>query len=137
MAAGLPVILCHTTTSTEVLEDGKTALFVDPISPEQIAEKVKHLIDNPADYFRIASAGQKFVKENMSWEKFAEETLRAFGKKNKERLAHLARISLKCALGSRRNLCGWDDAFIKKEAGIVAYGTKFVVPMPEVEIVQV
>ncbi len=81
MAAGLPVILCRTTTSTEVLEDGKIALFVNPISPEQIAEKVKHLVDNPADYFRIASAGQKFVKENMSWEKFAEETLRAFGKK--------------------------------------------------------
>jgi glycosyltransferase involved in cell wall biosynthesis len=72
MAAGLPVVLCRTTTSTEVLEDGKTALFVDPMSPEQIAEKVKFLIDNPKYYFEIASAGQKFVKENLTWENYVK-----------------------------------------------------------------
>jgi glycosyltransferase involved in cell wall biosynthesis len=75
MAAGVPVVLCRTTTSTEVLEDMKTALFVDPMSPKQIAQKVKFLVDNPKVYFAIASAGQKFVKENLTWEKYAKEML--------------------------------------------------------------
>jgi glycosyltransferase involved in cell wall biosynthesis len=76
MAAGLPVILCNTTASVEVLEDGKTALFVDPLSPEQIAEKAKFLVDNPERYFEIASAGQKFVKENLTWDKYARGVLK-------------------------------------------------------------
>lgn len=76
MAAGLLVILCRTTTATEVLEDGKTALFIDPMSPQQIAEKVRMLIDKPEDYLRIAKSGQEFVRQNMSWEKYAEKFLR-------------------------------------------------------------
>lgn len=77
MAAGLPVVLCRTTTSTEVLTDEKTALFVDPVSPRQIAEKVKFLVDNPGKYSAIASAGQKLVKESLTWEKYAEKFLLA------------------------------------------------------------
>ncbi len=75
MAAGLPVVLCRTTTSTEVLEDRKTALFVDPMSPAQIADKIAYLIDNPKQYQSIALAGQKFVKENLTWEKYTNEIL--------------------------------------------------------------
>jgi glycosyltransferase involved in cell wall biosynthesis len=79
MAAGLPLIINRTCAATEVLVDGKHALFVDPMSPEQIAEKAKMLIDDPGLYYRIATAGQKFVKENMSWEKYAKQILSAVG----------------------------------------------------------
>lgn len=75
MAAGLPVILCHTTTSTEVLKDGETALFIGPMSPEQIAEKVRFLLDNPEIYQTIAAAGQKLVKEELTWGKYTERFL--------------------------------------------------------------
>ena len=77
MAAGLPVVLCQTTTSVEVLEDKKSALFVDPMSPRQIAEKIKFLVDNPALYQKIASAGQKLVKNELTWDKYADRFLRA------------------------------------------------------------
>lgn len=76
MAAGLPVILCNTTTSAEVLEDGESALFVDPMSPEQIAEKVKLLVDDPAFYKNIALAGQKIVKEELAWDRYVEKFLK-------------------------------------------------------------
>lgn len=81
MAAGVPSIVCRTNDVCEAVKDDETVLLVDPLAPEQIAEKVKCLIDNPTDYYRIASAGQKFVKENMSWEKFAEEMLGMSDKK--------------------------------------------------------
>lgn len=78
MAAGLPLIICRTTTSTEVLEDGNTALFFNPMSPDEIAEKIKLLIDYPEQYSKIASAGQKFVKEQLSWGKYSEKVLEMF-----------------------------------------------------------
>jgi len=78
MASGLPLIVCRASTATEVLEDNRTALFVDPLSPEQIARKVESLILNPKLYKEIALAGQSFVKNNLSWEKYAQEVLEVF-----------------------------------------------------------
>jgi glycosyltransferase involved in cell wall biosynthesis len=78
MAAGLPAIVSKTSGASEVLTDGKNALFIDPLSPNQIAAKAQFLMKNPADYKRIAEAGQKFVKENISWEKYADSMLGAF-----------------------------------------------------------
>lgn len=78
IAAGLPLIICRTTTSTEVLEDGKTGLFVRPMSPEGIAEKTVFIIENPKEYSTIAETGQKFVKEQLTWEHYARGILEAF-----------------------------------------------------------
>jgi len=77
IAAGLPLIICRTTTSSEVLKDGETALFVDPQAPNQIAEKVKFLIDHPTQYARIALAGQNFVKREMTWGQYADTLLQS------------------------------------------------------------
>jgi glycosyltransferase involved in cell wall biosynthesis len=76
MAAGLPLIVSRSTSVAEILIDGKNALFVRPAHPEDIAEKLKMLIDNPQDYKEIAKNGQKFVKENLDWKKYAENLLR-------------------------------------------------------------
>ena len=78
MAAGVPVVLVRSATATEVLKDGKTALFFEPLHPEQIADKVKFLVDHPDEYARIAHAGQAFVRENQSWKKYAEEMAKVF-----------------------------------------------------------
>lgn len=78
IAAGLPPVICRTTTSTEVLEDGNTALFVRPMSPEDIASKIVFLIENPVKYRTIVETGQKFVKEQMTWERYARGVLETF-----------------------------------------------------------
>lgn len=78
MAAGLPLVVVRSSSATEVLEEDKTALFFDPLEPKQIAEKIKFLVDNPQAYDHIAKAGQAYVKENQSWKKYAEETLKLF-----------------------------------------------------------
>lgn len=78
MAAGVPVVLVASATATEVLRDGENALFFEPLNAGQIAEKVKFLVDNPEAYARIAAAGQKYVEEHQSWQRYAMETARVF-----------------------------------------------------------
>jgi glycosyltransferase involved in cell wall biosynthesis len=78
MAAGTPTIVCRAIDVVEALKDGETALFVDPLSPEDIAEKISSAVRDPALYRKIAVAGQEFVKRNMSWEKYAAEMLVEF-----------------------------------------------------------
>jgi glycosyltransferase involved in cell wall biosynthesis len=76
MAAGLPVILCDTTTSTEVLKDGETALFVHPMDPRGIADQAKKLIASPKLYASIAHTAQDFVKSVLTWESYTDQALR-------------------------------------------------------------
>lgn len=71
IAAGLPAIITNTNDIKEALRHNETALFVDPYAPDQIAEQVRFLLDNPKDYERIATAGQKLVKEHMAWDVYA------------------------------------------------------------------
>jgi glycosyltransferase involved in cell wall biosynthesis len=78
MASGLPLLICRTSTACEVLEDGKNVVMVDPQSPEQIAEKVKFLMKDVPAYNSITSEGQRFVKENISWEKYAADLVKIF-----------------------------------------------------------
>ncbi|MEK7114796.1 MAG: glycosyltransferase family 4 protein [Patescibacteria group bacterium] len=75
MAAGTPIIVSRKNDIVEALKDKEVALFVDPLSPMQIADAVESLIKNPELYSKIATAGQEFVKENMSWQKYAEDML--------------------------------------------------------------
>ena len=78
MAAGLPLVVCETATATEVLRDGENALFVKPRTPQEIAKKIKFLVDHPDKYHAIASAGQEFTRKEMSWDRYARETLALF-----------------------------------------------------------
>jgi glycosyltransferase involved in cell wall biosynthesis len=80
MAAGLALVVIRSSSATEVLQDGKTALFFEPLKSEEIANRVKFLVDHPDEYDRIAKAGQAYVKENQSWKKYAGEMLALFRK---------------------------------------------------------
>ncbi len=72
MVAGLPAIITNTNDIREALVDKETALFVDPRSPEDIAKKVKLLLEHPGDYERIAKAGQEFIHKHMTWDVYAQ-----------------------------------------------------------------
>ncbi|MFH1246483.1 MAG: glycosyltransferase family 4 protein [Candidatus Liptonbacteria bacterium] len=78
MAAGLPLLLYRTSTASEVLEDGKNVLLVDAKNFEQIADKVEFLMHDQNAYNRIAADGQRFVKENLSWDKYAKDLVAMF-----------------------------------------------------------
>ncbi|RJQ29475.1 glycosyltransferase family 1 protein [Candidatus Parcubacteria bacterium] len=78
MSAGVPVVLIKSSTAAEVLADGENVFLFEPLHPEQIAEKIKFLVDYPEIYDSAARTGQAFVRDNLSWRKFAEEMLSFF-----------------------------------------------------------
>lgn len=78
MVAGLPLVTSRITTVAGILHDNVDALFVDPLHPEQIAEKVDNLMKDPALYVRIATAGKKITEEKLSVETYVRGILSPF-----------------------------------------------------------
>ena len=72
MANGCPVASSNATCLPEVYQDA--ALYFDPYDPNDLAEKVQAIIDQPAVAKDLVAKGQK-VLTRYSWRKMAEETL--------------------------------------------------------------
>lgn len=73
MACGCPVIVSNVASLPEVC--GDAALYVDPYSPEDIAEKIKLLLSD--DKLREELRRKGLERATMfSWEKCAQETIK-------------------------------------------------------------
>jgi len=73
MAHGLPLVISRATSMVEALRDGKEALFFEPHAPHEIASRIKALLDKPFFYKEIASGGQNYVKNNLSFNSFIRQ----------------------------------------------------------------
>jgi glycosyltransferase involved in cell wall biosynthesis len=73
MACGCPVIASNVASLPEVC--GKAALYVDPYSPEDIAEKIKLLLSDYKLREELRRKGLERAKM-FSWEKCAEKTIK-------------------------------------------------------------
>lgn len=78
MSCGLPVVVSRTSGASEVLKDRENAMLVNPKTPEEIKKAILELVSNPKFYFKISHAARKFVEQNLSWQKYAQEMLDAF-----------------------------------------------------------
>lgn len=63
MAAGLPAIIADMPGVREVIEPGVDGLLVEPLIPEDIAEKVRSLLDDPERRRRMAAAARRRAEE--------------------------------------------------------------------------
>ena len=76
MASGLPVITNRKAGAAEIIKDGKEGLLLDnPKNHEEIAQKIKYLIENKKVRRQISIAARKKA-EKYSWKKVAEERLK-------------------------------------------------------------
>jgi glycosyltransferase involved in cell wall biosynthesis len=86
MAAGLASIASHFPLWKEIVEGNHCGICVDPASPEQMAEAMKYLYENPSERRRMGINGRKAILEEYNWEKEAQKLLniysRIFGDKN-------------------------------------------------------
>lgn len=73
MACGCPVIVSNAASLPEVC--GDAALYVDPYSPEDIAEKIKLLLSDDKLREELRRKGLERAKM-FSWEKCVEETIK-------------------------------------------------------------
>jgi glycosyltransferase involved in cell wall biosynthesis len=75
MSYGLPAVLSNTSSLPEV--GGDAALYADPLSPEDIAAKVRQAAEDSALRERMIQAGIARARE-FTWERTARLTLQVY-----------------------------------------------------------
>lgn len=78
-ACGMPILVSRTAGSHELLTDRENGIVLDSKNPEDIATKVRDLLEHPALYAKLSEQGNRFVRENFSWEKYTDDVLKVFG----------------------------------------------------------
>ncbi len=78
MAAGLPIIATDQGAITESVKDGINGFIVEKKTPEQIAEKIKFLIENPEVIKKMGKESRRLYHENFTEEKMVERLSHAF-----------------------------------------------------------
>lgn len=72
MSYGKPCIVSTGTGVSYILEDKNNCLKIDPRDVKSIAGNVIFLYENPKLSDNIAKSGEKFVRENFSWERYVK-----------------------------------------------------------------
>jgi len=75
MASSLPVIASDFSLWRDIVEGNDCGIMVDPESPEEIAEALEYLIDNPQQAKEMGENGRKAVEEKYSWDSEGEKLL--------------------------------------------------------------
>ena len=75
MAAGLPCIVSNFPYWQELVGEADCALFVDPLSPQEIAQAAQQLLTNPDRAQAMGLRGRELVIQRYSWEKQAQRLI--------------------------------------------------------------
>ncbi len=78
MAKGVPVVASRVGGVPEIIDDGRNGLLVAPGDPEEIANAVKRLLDDPNLYISIRAGGIRTVLERFSYDAIAGNTEKYF-----------------------------------------------------------
>jgi glycosyltransferase involved in cell wall biosynthesis len=80
MVAAKPVIVSLKCGVSEIVQNGVNGITVEHQKPEEIARHVENLIKNPSLRKTIGNNAYNYVKENISWQKYAQNIERIFQK---------------------------------------------------------
>lgn len=80
MAAGVPVISSDFPIWRQIVEEAGCGLLVDPNKPEQIAEAMQWIMDNPELAQVMGQRGREAVLERFNWERESETLIQAYHK---------------------------------------------------------
>ena len=78
MAAGKPVIVSTQVGTSEIIQDNVNGIIIDKAKPEEIAKQVEMLINNPKLRKKLGENAYQYVKDDLSWEKYAESVESVF-----------------------------------------------------------
>ena len=74
MAAQVPVVATQTAGASEIIEDEKTGLLAPIGEPEQLAQKINALLDNPAQRASLRNNARQMVSQRFALERMIAET---------------------------------------------------------------
>jgi D-inositol-3-phosphate glycosyltransferase len=80
MACGVPVVASAVGGLTDTVLDDVTGKLVEPRDPVALARGVLPVLRDPAVRERLGEAGYRRVRGRYSWERIAQETVRAYGR---------------------------------------------------------
>lgn len=80
MAAGIPVIASNFPLWKLIIEDNNCGICVNPNSPQEIAEAISTLVDNPKLSEELGENGRKAVLEKYNWESEKTNLLQFYDK---------------------------------------------------------
>lgn len=78
MALSKPVVASKVGGIADFFVDGEHALLVPPENHVILADKIRHLLDNPDKSRSLALAGQQFVRKRFPAERMTRETARLY-----------------------------------------------------------
>jgi glycosyltransferase involved in cell wall biosynthesis len=78
MAAAKPLIASNANGTAEIIQHGINGFIVNHKNPAEIADKVNFLIEHPKQASEIGNNGYHYVKNNLSWERFAMDMEQIF-----------------------------------------------------------
>lgn len=67
MSLGVPVVYSHFPNYRQIAETTGAGIMVDPTEPEQIADAIETLVQNPDLARRMGEAGERAVRERFNW----------------------------------------------------------------------
>jgi glycosyltransferase involved in cell wall biosynthesis len=79
MACGLPVVATRGGGIPEIVADGETGFLVDRGDPDQLADALIRLLDDPPLRREMGEAGRRRARERFSWERIAADLLSVYG----------------------------------------------------------
>ena len=78
MASGKPLISSNVGGIPMQIRDGWNGFLVEPGNERQLAEKIRHLIENEEERERMGKNSRKLAEEKFSWEKIADRYVEVY-----------------------------------------------------------
>jgi glycosyltransferase involved in cell wall biosynthesis len=79
MAAGKPVVGTNVGGIPEIIEDGVTGLLVEPGSPDELAQAIIRILQDPELARRMGAAGRETAKARFSPEQYVTQIQQIYG----------------------------------------------------------
>jgi len=80
MSAGISVIASNFQLWKEIVEGNNCGICVDPLNPEEIANAIKYIFENPEEAKKMGQNGRKAVELKYNWENEAKKLIEVYNK---------------------------------------------------------
>jgi len=78
LASGKPVIGTRVGAIPTQIKDGWNGFLIEPGSEQELAERIRYLIDNPEERKRMGINSRRYAEEKFTWNKVSGELLQAY-----------------------------------------------------------